>query len=162
MPLGPLRRLGLASLGRGLASTLGLASMGMGVAAPGLRAPLLGVALLVKALCPLVAPLAASTRCRTGLCPEKFGAAAARTPARLHRNQADDRFAQALAGLSKRLQLVEPDTLDPDEIAALCSPLRLIGCRADRERGLDRVERGGRDGDADHSRAPGAGPADEG
>ena len=56
MPLGPLRRLGLASLGWGLgmASTLGLASMGLGLAPPGLRAPLLGVALLVR-LCPPVA-----------------------------------------------------------------------------------------------------------
>ena len=33
-------------------------------------------------------------------------------PACLHRNQADNRFAQALAGLSQRFQLVEPATQD--------------------------------------------------
>jgi hypothetical protein len=38
-------------------------------------------------------------------------------PACLHRNQADDRFAQALAGLPWRLQLAEPASLDPEEMA---------------------------------------------
>jgi len=71
---------------------------------------------------------ARSSSARAGLCPEKLGGAAPRTPSCLHGNQADDRFAQALAGLSQRLQLVEPDALDPDKIAVLSSPLRLVGC----------------------------------
>jgi hypothetical protein len=42
---------------------------------------------------------------------EKFGPAAARTPARLHPNEADDRLAQALVALSLRFQLVDPGAL---------------------------------------------------
>jgi hypothetical protein len=37
---------------------------------------------------------------------EKLGCPAAWTPARLQRNQADNRFAQGIAGLWQRLQLV--------------------------------------------------------
>jgi hypothetical protein len=48
-----LGTLGMASpFGLGLASSLGLASMGLGLGlAPGLRAPLLGLALLVSRAC---------------------------------------------------------------------------------------------------------------
>jgi hypothetical protein len=61
-------------------------------------------------------------------------------------------LSQAFAGLPQRLQLVEPATLNPDEIVALCGPLRLIAYGAEGERRLDRVKRGGRDGDADQPR----------
>ncbi len=55
---------------------------------------------------------------------------AARRPGRPPASVATKRMIvslEALAGLSQRLQLVEPATLDPDEIAALCCPLRLVG-----------------------------------
>jgi hypothetical protein len=52
-----------------------------------------------------------SARRAAGLCPKKLGGAAARPPACLHRNQADDRFAQALARLSQRLQFGKPASL---------------------------------------------------
>jgi len=58
-------------------------------------------------------------------------------------------FAQALAGLPKRLQLVESAALNPDEIAALSRPVRLVADGAERERCGDGVEGGGGDGDAD-------------
>jgi hypothetical protein len=83
---------------------------------------------------------------------EKLSGLATRTSASLHRDQAENRLAQALAGLSQRLQLVEPATLNPDEIAVLSGPLRLVVDRAERERRGDGVEGGGRDGDADQPR----------
>jgi hypothetical protein len=63
---------------------------------------------------------------------------------RLHRNQA--------AGLSQRLQLVEPATVDLDEIAAVRRPLRFVGDAAERERPGNRLEGFGADGDADQGR----------
>ena len=49
-------------------------------------------------------------------------------PACLYRNQADDRFAQALAGLSQPLEFAEPATLDLYGLTAPRSPLPLLGC----------------------------------
>ena len=68
----------------------------------------------------------------------------------LRLRQHQDHVAEALAGAAQGAQLVDDEGIKPNPNVALRIGRAFEGHGADRHRGADRVEGGGRDANADH------------